>query len=195
MKNTMILPSNYRRLLDIDLLKDKKLALLVNGLSLLIAVPMVLLAPVSVLSLLDMSLGIRPAFLRLCVALVGMVAYIFLHELVHGIFIRHFSGVKAHYGFTGLYAYAGSDAYLNKKGYLILALAPVVFWGVVLAVLTQLVPESWFWSVYFIQICNISGAAGDLYVTVKFAGLPADILVQDSGVAMRVFSPDRDPGC
>lgn len=195
MKNTMILPPNYRRLLDIDLQKDKKLALLVNGLSLLIAVPMVLLAPVSVLSLLDMSLGIRPAFLRLCVALVGMVAYIFLHELVHGIFIRHFSGVKAHYGFTGLYAYAGSDAYFNKKSYLIIALAPVVIWGLVLAVLTLLVPQSWFWPVYLIQICNISGAAGDLYVTVKFAGLPADILVQDSGVAMRVFSPDRDPGC
>ena len=195
MKNTMILPSNYRRLLDIDLLKDKKLALLVNGLSLLIAVPMVLLAPVSILSLVDISLGIGSTFLRLCVMLVGMVAYIFLHELVHGIFIRHFSGVKAHYGFTGLYAYAGSDTYFNKKSYLIIALAPVVFWGVVLAVLTQLVPESWFWSVYFIQICNISGAAGDLYVTVKFAGLPADILVQDSGVAMRVFSPDRDPGC
>ena len=40
----------------------------------------------------------------------------------------------------------------------------------------------------FLQIGNLSGAAGDLFVTVKFAGMPKDILVQDSGVSMAVYS-------
>jgi len=67
-------------------------------------------------------------------------------------------------------------------------LAPVVFWGIVLAVINVLVPLEWFWVVYFIQIINLSGAAGDLYVTVKFSRLPSDILVQDYGVGMTVYS-------
>lgn len=89
-----------------------------------------------------------------------MVLYLVLHELVHGICMRAFSGVRPHYGFTGLYAYAGSSAYFGKKPYIVIALAPIVVWGAVLAILNLLVPASWFWPVYFIQIINVSGAAG-----------------------------------
>ena len=42
--------------------------------------------------------------------------------------------------------------------------------------------------VYIIQIANISGAAGDYFVTFKFSRFPKDILVRDSGTAMRVYS-------
>ena len=54
--------------------------------------------------------------------------------------------------------------------------------------INALVPTSWFWVVYFLQVCNISGAAGDMFVTVKFAKMPEDILVKDSGVGMVVYS-------
>lgn len=60
------------------------------------------------------------------------------------------------YGFTGLYAYAGSEAYFTKKRYFIIALAPVAVWGVVLLALCMLVPAPWFWTVYLIQIGNIA---------------------------------------
>ena len=118
----------------------------------------------------------------------GTVAYIILHEAVHGIVMYRCSRVKPRFGFTGVYAYAGSDVYFDKKNYLIIAMAPVVFWGVVLAVVCALVPESWFWPFYFIQLMNLSGAGGDLYVTWKFSKLPKDILVQDTGVAMTVYA-------
>ena len=71
----------------------------------------------------------------------GMVLYIFLHEFVHGIFIKRYSGKKADYGFTGMYAYAGSKPYFNKKSYLVIALAPVVLWGIVLTALLLIVPK------------------------------------------------------
>ena len=45
-----------------------------------------------------------------------------------------------------------------------------------------------FWCVYIVQITNISGAAGDMYVTGKFLRLPRDILVHDSGVSMTVYA-------
>lgn len=105
---------------------------------------------------------------------VGMVVYMILHEFVHGILMKKFSGVKPKYGFTGLYAYAGSTAYFDRKHYIIIALAPIVIWGIVLAVLQFAVPDHGHGSYILYQIINISGAAGDIYVTYKMSRLPAD---------------------
>ncbi len=194
MKTQKTLPENYTKLFDIDLQKNKKLALLVNLIGLTITAVMVAVAhqfkPFGLL--LDMSEGIGEYIVRFAVIAVGAVAYIILHELVHGIFMKHFSGMKPNYGFTGLYAYAGSKAYFNERDYIIIALAPIIVWGAVLAIINVFVPESWFWVVYLIQIFNISGAAGDIYVTVKFSKLPPDILVNDTGVAMTVYTKENE---
>ena len=89
-----------------------------------------------------------------------------------------------------MYAFVGSSDYYDKTAYIFIALAPVVIWGIVLAIVNLLVSVEWFWVVYFIQIMNLSGAAGDLYVTVKFSRLPKDVLIQDYGVGMKVFSKE-----
>lgn len=193
MKYALTLPEDYREIADIDLQKNKKQMLLVNGLALVIMfamiIPMLFVVPLStlfedeVVTQGDFGFLIKPV-----VMLVAMVIYMILHELVHGICMKAITKVKPRYGFTGMYAYAGSDAYFGKGAYLLVALAPVVLWGVVLAILTPMVPISWFWVVYFVQIINISGAAGDIYVTCRMLKMPKDILVQDSGVAMKVYS-------
>ena len=56
--------------------------------------------------------------------------------------------------------------------------------------LAFLVPQDWFWVIWFWQIMNVSGAAGDVYVTVKLLRQPQDILVKDTGVAMTVYSAE-----
>ena len=191
MKNCSTLPEGYAPILSLDLQKNKRQMLIVNIIGTLIAIAMLAVAlpfvPFS--TLFDMSAGLGMYALRFGVLLAGMVVYILLHELVHGVLMRTLSGVKPRYGFTLMYAYAGSDAYFNKKSYLVIALAPVVIWGAVLAVVNTLVPTAWFWVVYLIQVVNLSGAGGDLYVTFKFCRLPRDILVRDTGVAMTVFAP------
>lgn len=112
-----------------------------------------------------------------------------LHKLINGIFMKAFSGKKPCYGFTLLYAYAGSDAYFGRVLYVIIALAPVVIWGAVLLIVCAIVPPAWFWTFYLIQMLNLGGAAGDLYVTWKMLFcLPANVLTQDSGVAMTFFA-------
>ena len=128
---------------------------------------------------------------KLGVIVVGMIVYIVLHELVHGIVMKYYSKIKPTYGFTGMYAYAGSSAYFCKKHYIIIALAPIVLWGVGLLILNLLVPTGWFWVVYLIQMMNISGAAGDLYVSVSFSKLPEDILINDTGVSMTIYSREE----
>ncbi len=192
MKSLQALPENYKQILSIDLQKDKKLAILINVLAVVIAaimiVPMHFAVPVS--TLFDMSNGLSAYAIRFVILLLAIIIYMVLHELVHGITMKMCGTKKVKYGFTGLYAYAGSKDYYDKSSYITIALAPVVVWGFVLAVINVFVPTEWFWVVYFIQICNISGAAGDMYVTIKFSKLPKDILVQDYGVGMTVYSAE-----
>ena len=185
MKSVNVLPEGYKEFYKVDLQKDKKMALLVNGIALVIGllmfIPMNFFVPISTLFTMENGMGMLSVS-------VFTVLYMVLHELVHGISMKLCGTKKVKYGFTGMYAFAGSDDYYGKKPYIFIALAPVVLWGIVLAVINFCVPYEWIWVVYFLQILNISGAAGDFFVTAKFSGFPEDILVKDHGVGMVVYS-------
>lgn len=191
MKTTETLPTNWQQILTVDLQRNRRQMLLVSIIALVIAAVMVTVCAifVPIAPIFDLSAGFLPYMARFGTLFAGMIAYIVLHELVHGVFIRIFSGKRATYGFSWKYAWAGSDCYFGKVPYLVIALSPVVIWGIVLAVINTLVPIEWFWVVFVIQIMNLSGAAGDLYVTARFLGLPKDILVKDTGTSMTVYAP------
>ncbi len=192
MKALRELPLEYKEIFSIDLQKDKKQTLIVNGLA--VAVYILMIVPVNffipINSLFTFEKSISEMVIRNVVLVVGMIAYIILHEAVHGVAMKICGTKKCKFGFTGLYAFACSDDYYNKKAYTFIALAPVVFWGVVLAVLNIVLPTEWFWVVYIIQVANVSGAMGDFYVTYKFSDMPDDILINDSGVGMKVYSAE-----
>ena len=183
------LPEGYAEIKRVDLQKNKKLAILINVVSLVIMGLLVLIGllvrPISFAAILENSLDL---LLRSFLLLGGIVLYVIGHELMHGVFIKIYSGKKAKYGFTGLYAYAGSDAYFNKRHYLIIALAPVVFFGFMFLIMNLFLPGEWFWFIYFLQIVNLSGAAGDLYITYLMCKFPADVLTKDKGVGMVFYS-------
>ena len=188
MKSFEVLPEGYKEILHIDLQKDKKLMLIVNGIAALIMVLMLAVAAfvVPLAGLFDFD---DPSELmyKMGARCLGSIAYIILHEAVHGIFMRRYCAARVKFGFTGIYAFAGSEGYYCRKHYITIALAPIVVWGIVLLIVNLLVPLPWFYVVYFIQVTNISGAAGDLYVSRKMSKLPPDILVRDTGVAVTVF--------
>ena len=193
MKAFETLPQGYKEILSIDLQKNKKLMLLVNGIAIVLAVPMFVLGArlVPVSALFDMSGGMGAYFARFGVLVGAIVVYMVLHELTHALIMKLCGTKKIRFGFTGMYAFAGSDDYYPKLPYICIALAPIVLLGIVVAAINALVPEEWFWVVYFVQITNVSGAGGDLYVTARFASLPKDILVRDYGVGMHVFSREQ----
>ncbi len=188
MKSTKELPEHYAQILSVDLSKNKRQAVLVNALAIVIAAAMVV--PVLIFRGFDEP-SVTGLFIAAAATLGGIIAYIILHELTHGVFMLAFGEGRPKFGFTGLYAYARADRYFGKAPYLVIALAPVFIWGAVLAVLCVILPSSWFWAVYIIQVMNISGAAGDLYVTARFLFLPKDILVYDTGTAMTVYSKQK----
>ncbi len=190
MKSFENLPEGYHQIFDIDLQKDKKSALIVNLLAVAIAFVMVIVMNcfVPFFSIFDTEKSLLTYAIKFLVLSVLIIIYMVLHELVHGVAMKMCGTKKVKYGFTGMYAYAGSEDYYEKKSYIFIALAPVVLWGIVIAIVNAFVPYEWFWIVYIIQITNLSGAAGDLLVTFKFLRMPSDILVYDHGVGMKVYS-------
>ena len=168
MKAVVTLPEEYKEFYSIDLQKNKKMSLRENLLSVIIAVilfvPMHFLVPISSLFVMDKGLG--SYVIRFIALIVLIITYMVLHELTHGIAMKICGTKKIKYGFTGLYAFAGSNDYYDKKAYIFIALAPVVLWGLVIAIINPFVPIEWFWVVYNLQIINLSGAAGDLIVTI-----------------------------
>ena len=194
------LPAGYTLYRELDLVKDKKLMLLAHGLALLI---MLILAGVYLILQIALTGSIlfefpvwgnglmgflAPCMLFLVLLVGGMVLYMVLHELTHGIFIKRYCGKSAKYGFNGLYAFAGrSDVLFYKGPYLIIARAPVILFGILFFFLLLFVSGIWFTGIYILQIMNLSGAAGDLYVCYVLRKVGPDALINDSGTSMRIY--------
>lgn len=190
MKSYAALPQGYCHTpaAAIDLVHNKKQFWIVNGLSVVLCVIMWVLPALWDYSLLDFNgeESLSAYFLRVGIAIVGLLAYIALHELTHGA-VMMACGAKVHYGYKVAYAYAGSDAYFTRPAYVAIALAPVVVWGIVFAVLAACLPREWFPTVWLWQLVNIGGAAGDFYCTCRILRAPHDTLVQDTGTAMTFY--------
>lgn len=192
MKSLQVLPDGYKEIFTVNLQNNKKTALLINVFAIIISIAMIIPMHfyIPITSLFDMSQGIKSYIIRFIMLMIGMIVYMVLHEAVHGFAMKFFGTKNVKYGFTGLYAYAGSNDYYDKKSYIIIALAPVFVFAIVFIILNLTVPKSWFWVIYFLQILNISGATGDLFVTIKFSKMPSDILIHDCGVGMTVYSKE-----
>ena len=120
--------------------------------------------------------------------LAACVAYIPLHELTHGAVMLALSGVMPTFGLKLPYAYAGSTVWFDRKSHIITALAPVVVWGVIASqLLIAALPGEWFWPLWIVQISNLSGSAGDIYCVWYLMRMEGDLLIQDTGVRMRVM--------
>lgn len=188
MKSYSTLPQGYAPYASIDLLHNKKQFWIVNGLSIALCVFMLIPPFLWGHPLFDINSEepLSACFIRLGIALIGLLLYIALHELTHGI-VMMACGARVHYGYKVAYAYAGSLSYFPRSAYIVIALAPVVVWGIVFAVLTACLPERWFWVVWLWQLMNVSGAAGDLYCSLRILRASRDTLVQDTGTAMTFY--------
>ena len=189
------LPEGYMEAEKIDLIRNKKQMLLVNVLAIILALGLLgfgmLIAPEGHAAFFDLKNHASAAVFKGLALCLGSIVYLIGHEAVHGVFMWHYSHVKPAFGLSFTYAYAGSECYFGKKAYLVIALAPFVLWGIGLGIASLLVPAGWFWVVWFIQLMNVSGAAGDLFVFFYMLRKPETILVQDTGTAMTVYLPEQ----
>ena len=189
MKAYQTLPEGYREILQINLQNDKKTALKINLGAAAVMILLFILGHfiVPITAFFDFD-SLSTYLIQMSVMLLGYVVYMVLHELTHAAVMKAAGGGKVVFGFTGIYAFAGSkEDYFDKISYRYIALAPLVVWGIILGVLCAIVPRTWFWVVWFLQVGNIAGAAGDVYVTAKLWNYPNCILVRDTGVDMTIY--------
>ena len=177
----------WKKVGSIDLVNNKKEAIGVNVAGIVLMALMCVALPFllkdGVLSYFKNAGVLQPLAL-----VFGIVLYIPLHEIVHGIVLRLFTDEKISFGWKFVYAYCGSkEAMLTSYEYFAVALAPALVFSLVFLPPVFLFP-SWsvFW--YFLEMMNISGAVGDFYVVIRIWGQRKDnILVSDSGTAMTIW--------
>ena len=198
--NYNTLPEGYSLLRAIDLNTDK-LKLWLNLTSLPVFVALLIPAGFAVpprtqvpfvfdAIYASLGKGFAIAMVYLALWLICGIAFVPLHEFVHGLCFKYIAGGKPTYGQKlpfFLYA-ACENRYICKKHYFVITLAPLVVFMALLAPVCALVPQSWFWIPYFALVLNASGAVGDMYIAFLLLRMPKDVLAIDSGVAMQFFS-------
>jgi hypothetical protein len=111
-----------------------------------------------------------------------------LHELIHGLAIRHF-GHKPRYGVKRFVLFATSDGALFRRAEFIrIALAPLAVITVIGGGLMLFLPPnvgSWVgWAV----VVNAAGAIGDLWMTSVTLRYDPSVLIRDEEDSMRIFA-------
>ena len=185
------LPAGYREAFVIDAKNDKKLLLWMNLIvfavvALFMAAAIAWLHPFEHLE--SFSIGEILWFLA------AMIAYIVLHELVHGAAYKALTGQKLTFGLTLTVAFCGvPEIYVYRRASLIAVLAPFVVFTVVFLIALALLDGAW--PKYYCMILlglHIGGCIGDLYNTWMYLTRFRDprTLTRDTGPVQTFYIPD-----
>ena len=80
---------------------------------------------------------------------------------------------------------------LTVKEYLKVSFAPVLVPGALLLLLTLILPAKFFWQVYIIQIINLAGAAGEVYIAYKLIKMKKDARIEDDVTSITIWSKNQ----
>lgn len=181
--NTNVLPPEYDSRMAVDL-KDRKVAAAIQLVFVVVAVVMVGGA-----LLLDFPMSSGNPWVTISVAVVSCVVYMAVHELTHAVLLWAFSRVRPTVALRIPYLAVGGRGYLNRRSFVIVALAPVVLWGIVLVTLLFALPSQFFLPVYVVTVLNFAGSSGDYFQAYAVARLPGNALIQDDGKTTTVYLP------
>lgn len=185
LRDTAELPRTYREHRTVDLKKDKKFAVAVQGLFVLMA-----LVAVGAALLLELPLETSwSPILTISVTLFACLIYMAVHEATHGVVLQILTKVKPSYAVRFPFLTTGNHAYLTRRSAVVVALAPVVIWGIVLAAALLTLPQDYLRTAYILLALNFAGSAGDFVEAYVVSRQQPDALVQDDGHKFHVFVP------
>lgn len=200
------LPDDYHLFKSLDLIKDQRLLIFLSLASLaLFAASWVGLGWLLQLLRPDFAFGgvsfsitletVGSIFVQLLILLAVIFVMVTLHEAIHGLFFWLFTGGRVKFAFRGAYAYAAAPGwYIKKIPYLVVSMAPLVLISLLGIAALLAVPANWIIPIMLLIAMNASGAVGDLYVFFLLTGLPGDVLVQDFGERMEIYTrTDEQP--
>lgn len=138
-------------------------------------------------SIIDLFHFIKQEPVLLLAFLFIILVYIALHELIHGICMNYYSGIRVTYGISGPFIYAKSEAIFNKRAYLIITLAPMFVLGVSAVVLSLFIPGIGLWFGIFVWVLNLYASRGDLQAVMIVKELPDTCGIQDDGHSLHLY--------
>lgn len=183
-QDTADLPTTYQRDLTVDFNKDRKFAVVIQGLFLA-----VVMIAVTVALLVELPLPGWSPWITVPVTLLACLIYMAAHELTHGLTLRALTGTKPSYSVRFPFLTTSSPLYLTRRSTIMTALAPCIIWGVVFFAALFLVPGELRLMVYILLALNFAGSAGDYLEAILAVRQPPDALLQDEGDRVHVFIP------
>ena len=180
------LPAGYKESGQLDLKKDKKLAIILNVGVFIIVVAMV--GPGLHIRLYNISI-----FLQCCgEILVGIVVFIVSYELVRRSVVKYYGGKPtysfARQYFARQYVCCGCEtSYFNKKEYFVIAWIPAIMLSVALIILAIVIPHLLL-TLYLLLTFNLSCVIINLYISYYMHKQPDDVLAIDVGTTMKCYS-------
>lgn len=166
LRDTAELPPAYRAHRTVDLKKDRKFAVAVQGLFVLVA-----LFAIAAVLLLDLPLVSRwGPIVTIPVTLLACLVYMAVHEATHGVVLQLLTKVRPSYAVRFPFLTTGNRAYLTRRSAVIVALAPGIIWGIVPLVALLTLPADYRLTAYILLALNFAGSAGDC---VEVYGRPA----------------------
>ncbi len=181
-------PHGYRELRAIDLKKDKRYAVAIQGLVILIAV---VAGGIALLSSLPLETGWPPT-VAVVATLLACLVYMAAHEATHGAVLHLISGVRPSYAVRFPFLTTGSRAHLTRRSAVLVALAPSLVWGLALGGALLVLPQDYLLTAYIVLALNVAGSAGDYIEVLVVSRQPATALIQDDGTSIHVYVPDAD---
>ena len=200
MKNYELeLPQNYKLVKTIDA-KNAKVGVILNLIALAVMLACVVgayfIVGVPFAELIDAE-HYAGTFIRLAVFLVVMVAYVVLHELVHGAAYKALTKQKLTFGLTLTVAFCGvPNIYVYRKTALIAVLAPFVVFLPVFLVLCFVLPTALDKLLAaFMLGMHVGGCSGDLWVAglLLFKLRDKATLMNDTGPKQTFYVIDDEP--
>ncbi|MBP2620161.1 DUF3267 domain-containing protein [Streptococcus panodentis] len=174
----------------IDVLNNKKTALIINIASVLLILPFG--AVFGGLAILLWGSGSQDGSIPLG-DLIYLFPLILIHELIHGFFFKILGNAetKVRFGFQNGMAYAGSPGSLYSRGrMLIILLAPFVLISLTLTLLYSL---HWLKPLSYIALSSIhaAGCIGDFYMTAVILRQKGAIAVEDTAVGITIYQKEN----
>lgn len=188
--STTTLPEGYAQIGEINLKKNKRLAVALNLLAFFVAV-------LCFFMLTSFAAYIRPGVITTSgtitvggtvVVAVLVVLLLTVHELIHGLFFWVFTRSRPVFALRLFYAYAGApDWYIPTRQFAAVAVGPLVIIDAVGLLLMLVVPESWVLLILLLVAFNTGGSIGDLLVFTNLFKLSSTSLANDTGDVMTFY--------
>ena len=121
------------------------------------------------------------------ITIIGLVIYMILHELTHGLTISLLSKTKSTYTIRFPFLITGTKAYLNKKSFIIVCFSPSVLFGIIIGSILFFIPQDYFLSLFIILGYNFAGSSGDYYQIYIVMKTKRESLIQDDGEKTNIF--------